>query len=321
VNTANPSGGPDPAGPDPTTAQAVNVQKGGRVTDQATRVVAAGWYEDPSSAAHVRWWNGVAWTDHTREKPATSPQAITTTPDFGADQVRELERQFLYGGDAAAQAAAEITPEGTRGRRPRRSIEADRARIYGAHTSTGSVWLIALSPLLVIVVAIAVGYFYSYVDPQPLVLAVGALPVLLGLLWAITDARKLRDWGNDAASGLWALLGPLVYLIARRIKVKGSGPLATFVVVAALAIAAPTTAYALELTKPITAALAIQSTVRADYVGSGQATSVTCSPFAEATTVGAIYTCDATMADGRTRQVIVSIDSSDGDFSYAFALN
>ncbi len=69
------------------------------------------------------------------------------------------------------------------------------------HTTTGSVWLIALSPLLVVVVAIAVGYFYFYVDPQPLVLAVGAIPILLGLLWAITDSRKLRDWGNEAASG------------------------------------------------------------------------------------------------------------------------
>ena len=291
------------------------------MTDQATRVVAAGWYEDPASAANVRWWNGVAWTDHTREKPATAPQQTTATPDFGADQVRELERQFLYGGDSAAQAAAEARPDGTRGRRPRRSIEADRARIYGAHTTTGSVWLIALSPLLVVVVAIAVGYFYFYVDPQPLVLAVGAIPILLGLLWAITDSRKLRDWGNEAASGTWALLGPLVYLIARRIKVKGSGPLAAFVVVTALTIAVPATAYALDLTRPVTAALQIQSAVRADYVGSGQAVSVTCPPFAEATTVGAVYSCDATMADGQVRQIIVSIDSADGAFSYAFALD
>lgn len=321
MNTANPSGGPDPASPDPTTAQDVNVQKGGRVTDQATRVVAAGWYEDPASTEHVRWWNGVAWTDHSREKPDTPPQQTTDTPDIGADQVRDLERQFLYGGDPAAQAAAEVRSDGSRGRRPRRSIEADRARIYGAHTTTGSVWLIALSPLLAVVVAIAVGYFYFYVDPQPYILAVGAVPILLSLLWAVTDSRKLRDWGNEAASGSWALLGPLVYLIARRIKVKGSGPLAAFLVVSALVIAVPATAYAFEVTKPVTAALNIQSTVRADYVGHGQAVSVTCPPFAEATTVGAIYNCDATMPDGQVRQIIVSIDSADGAFSYAFALN
>ncbi len=48
---------------------------------------------------------------------------------------------------------------------------------------------------------------------------------------------------------------------------------------------------------------------------------MTCPPFAEATTVGAVYSCDATMADGQVRQIIVSIDSADGAFSYAFALD
>jgi hypothetical protein len=27
---------------------------------------AAGWYDDPSSARHSRWWDGERWTDHTR---------------------------------------------------------------------------------------------------------------------------------------------------------------------------------------------------------------------------------------------------------------
>jgi hypothetical protein len=27
---------------------------------------AAGWYDDPSSAQHSRWWDGERWTDHTR---------------------------------------------------------------------------------------------------------------------------------------------------------------------------------------------------------------------------------------------------------------
>lgn len=292
------------------------------MTDQATRVIAAGWYEDPASSAHVRWWNGAAWTDHTREKPATPPQAAASpNADLGVDQVRELERQFLYAGDAAAQAAAEIGPDGKRSRKPRRSIEADRARIYAPHTTTGSVWLVALSPILVVVVGIAVAYFYLYVDPQPIILAVIALPYLLGLLWAVTDARKLRDWGNEAASPAWGLLSPLVYLLARRRRVKGSGPLVAFLVVLGLVIAVPVGAWALGATKPVEAALTIQNTVRNELVGSGQALSVTCPPFAEATTVGAIYTCDATLADGRTTTIIVSIDSSDGDFSFAPALH
>ena len=289
------------------------------MTDQATRVVAAGWYEDPASSAHVRWWNGAAWTDHTREKPSTAP--LPATADLGVDQVRELEREVLYGGDAAAQAAAEIGPDGKRSRKPRRSIEADRARLYAPHTSTGSVWLIALSPILVIVAAVIVAYFYYYVDPQPIIFAAIGVPLLLGLLWAVTDARKLRDWGNEAASPAWSLLTPLVYLLARRRRVKGSGPLAAFLVVLGLVVAVPLAAWALGATKPVEAALTIQNTVRTELVSTGQVASVTCPPFAEATTVGAIYTCDAVLPDGRTTTVIVSIDSDDGDFSFTPALH
>lgn len=44
------------------------------MTDQMTRVVPAGWYDDPKSAEHVRWWNGLGWTDHVEIKP-TAPAA------------------------------------------------------------------------------------------------------------------------------------------------------------------------------------------------------------------------------------------------------
>lgn len=33
------------------------------------KVVPAGWYDDPASVRLVRWWNGIAWTEHTRAKP------------------------------------------------------------------------------------------------------------------------------------------------------------------------------------------------------------------------------------------------------------
>ncbi|HWH27099.1 MAG TPA: DUF2510 domain-containing protein [Pseudolysinimonas sp.] len=45
---------------------------------QATRVVSAGWYEDPASADLVRWWNGATWTDHTEPKPTTESIATST---------------------------------------------------------------------------------------------------------------------------------------------------------------------------------------------------------------------------------------------------
>lgn len=43
------------------------------MTDQVTRVVPAGWYDDPEDASLVRWWNGLTWTDHTERKPERAP--------------------------------------------------------------------------------------------------------------------------------------------------------------------------------------------------------------------------------------------------------
>ncbi|WBU38379.1 DUF2510 domain-containing protein [Homoserinibacter sp. YIM 151385] len=38
-----------------------------------TRVVPAGWYDDPESSENVRWWNGLGWTEHVERKPETAP--------------------------------------------------------------------------------------------------------------------------------------------------------------------------------------------------------------------------------------------------------
>lgn len=39
---------------------------------------APAWYEDPYDAAHVRWWNGQAWTTAVREHPAAGPSPPPT---------------------------------------------------------------------------------------------------------------------------------------------------------------------------------------------------------------------------------------------------
>ncbi len=88
------------------------------MTDQATRVVPAGWYQDPALSEQVRWWNGLAWTEHVRDKPTVTPApasvapvvvTATSTSTLGSSNVtqtstqtteeriaasRELERQF-----------------------------------------------------------------------------------------------------------------------------------------------------------------------------------------------------------------------------------
>ncbi|ANF31296.1 hypothetical protein A0130_06100 [Leifsonia xyli] len=46
------------------------------MTDAALPV--AGWYADPADGTRARWWDGVAWTQHTRIHPA-HPDAVATT--------------------------------------------------------------------------------------------------------------------------------------------------------------------------------------------------------------------------------------------------
>lgn len=88
------------------------------MTDQAARVVPAGWYDDPASPERVRWWNGLTWTEHVTAKP-TRPvlvddqaqrSAASTTE---ASNVTTLTRRQLResggfddDGRAAASAAA-----------------------------------------------------------------------------------------------------------------------------------------------------------------------------------------------------------------------
>lgn len=347
------------------------------MTDQATRVVPAGWYEDPASSAHVRWWNGLAWTEHTTLKPAEPPRPVaeprvadprtaeqhnvgqqTVTTATGSvltaemlariAEARALERE--YGISTAENdiimrsAATGATGPGARdplaasADASRRSdggtgdTEAEFRRRYRRDddeqpgTTTASAWFIALWPVLTLVAAIVAAYvaFYVAFEPSvagiPLVAGLVIVPYLLTLVWAVLDSRRLRALGQRAPSPALALLGPLVYLIARRARVSGSGPLVTLIVLTLLAVGAPLAAHLTGVSAPATKALEIQQAIRADLVGSGQLASVSCPIFVESVTPGSLYTCNAVQADGRSRLVWVSIDTFDGDFSYALAV-
>lgn len=41
--------------------------------DEVTKIVPAGWYDDPTSQGVQRWWDGVAWSDHRAPKPVAAP--------------------------------------------------------------------------------------------------------------------------------------------------------------------------------------------------------------------------------------------------------
>lgn len=340
------------------------------MTDQATRVVPAGWYQDPALSEQVRWWNGLAWTEHVRAKPkataATASAASAdnlvvaaastsfaepsiTVPETTEQRIaasRELERQFGigipeneivtsatalgYGGGANSASDADSgigtdtaapTPINPAVQQAAGGLPARPSVRTIAQTATGVAWLIALTPLLTVAAAIAAAYVYFYVSANPVIFVVAfLLPYLLGFLWVLSDRRTSLSRGFDAPSSAWALLGGLGYLIARRLRVTGSGPLAMFLVVGALAIGLPAAAYAAGELKPLSNALTIQNAISSDYVASGRASAINCPPFVDAATQGTLYTCNATLANGVSKPVWVSIDGDQGQFSYAMGL-
>jgi hypothetical protein len=335
------------------------------LTDQAIRVVPAGWYEDPASSAHVRWWNGLSWTEHTAIKPEPQPQPVTPTyaDDFSdrrfgdgyasqqtsADVVeqvttatgstqtpemlariaeaRDLERQYGISTEENDVIMRSVQKGHTDPASDYRPWNAEPEPEYEEpSTQTASAWFIALWPLLTLAAAATAAYLAFYVMPEPavagipVVAAIALVPSLLTLIWAAVDARQLRARDFRPASPALALLGPLVYLIGRRTRVKGAGPLVTLIVLTILAVGGPVAAYLTDSAGPVTKALEIQQTVQADLVGSGRLASVSCPIFVPELQRGSVFTCDGVLPDGTSKLVWVSIDTDDGAFSHALAV-
>jgi hypothetical protein len=315
-----------------------------RVTDQATRIVPAGWYQDPAISEQVRWWNGLTWTEHVREKPkapvvsstVATGTAGTETAEERIAAARVLERQFGIGtseneiitgasalgygtGAGSASAATPATHSDAVSAPATRRAALDRRPT--SRTATGSAWLVALIPALTFLFALVAAYVYFYVPGPAIVFVLAlAIPYLLGILWALGDGRALKARGFRPPRTAWALLGGLGYLIARRLRVAGSAPLIMFLILGAIAVAIPPLGIASGQVRPLTTALNIQKSISTTYEASGRAVSVTCPPFVDATTPGTLYTCSATTAIGTHRLVWVSIDGTDGQFSYSMAL-
>lgn len=351
------------------------------MTDQAIRVVPAGWYEDPASSAHVRWWNGLAWTEHTALKPTPAPQPVTPayaqhddgygTARYGDGfagghaasaqtasaqptsaqptsaqtaetlariaEARELERQYGIStaeNEAIMRTAHDVAAT-TSATVPSAAATASDYRPWNAEpepedqepsTSTASAWFIALWPVLTLAAAAVAAYLAFYVMPEPslagipVVAAVALVPTALTLVWAATDARRLRSRDFEPPSAAFALLGPLGYLIARRTRVKGWGPLVTLILLTLVAVGGPAAAFLTGTAVPVTKALEIQQAVQAHYVGSGELASVSCPAFVENLQRGSLYECRGVLPDGGRKTVWVSIDSVDLDFSYALAV-
>jgi hypothetical protein len=295
-------------------------------TEQTTRVVPAGWYQDPADDAKVRWWNGITWTEHVESKPAGAGAAVAgaLAIESGTDEVQQLEQQFNLSSDGtetmSRRASLALDHRGPdTGTIPIQGVALPRLK--APKTSTASAMLLAFIPLFTTVLSAVAAYVYFYVTPTPLVFAVAVVLWIMGFLWAIGDSRALQTRGLPAPSALLALalplVGPLLYLIVRTRRVGAGLPLFTFLGLLLIAVVLPVGLGLAGAAPTVTKALEVQSAVSADLVGSGAATSVSCPPIVESTAAGSVFTCDAVTPAGDTVNVWVSFDDEAGNFSWA----
>jgi hypothetical protein len=294
-------------------------------TEPTTRVVPAGWYQDPADDAKVRWWNGITWTEHVEQKPAGAGAAVAGALAIESSatdnaKIQQLERQFEPEMSRRESIALDHRGPDT-GTIPIQGVAVPRPK--APKTGTTSAMLLAFIPLFATVLSAVAAYVFFYVTATPLVVAVAVVLWVMGFLWAIGDSRALQTRGLPAPSALLALalpvVGPLLYLIVRRARVAGSAPLFTFIGLLLIAVVLPVGLGVAGAVPNVTMALEVQGAVSADLVGSGAATSVTCPPIIGSTAAGSVFTCDAVTPAGDTAHVWVSIDDEAGNFSWALA--
>ncbi|MFM9877306.1 MAG: DUF2510 domain-containing protein [Rhodoglobus sp.] len=152
----------------------------------------ADWYPDPTGERQLRWWGGLAWTEHVKPIPApVTPHSY-------------LPANSTY--VPFAQSAAEST------RRP-----------VPRSANTLPIWLMAASPLLW-----GLAQIFPYLTPLELLVPLaGGLNITLLIIFvglAVWDRLALRAMGLCPSSAWWFLLpNPVVYLIVRRVTLKRQG--------------------------------------------------------------------------------------------------
>jgi Protein of unknown function (DUF2510) len=243
---------------------------------------AAGWYGDPGSEDHLRWWSGTAWTENitpnssTRiaPEPMASPDP-TPTPDVQPMSRRAaLANERLAGADASSAVVSPVSAPTVTSPPvvappadplPAISLSDDAPQqgwILGTDVASSSpysgyghsrnwsqvkatpsrwntryAWLIAFLPWFELLTGVLAALLVrNGIASIEVTLLLGILPLLAFIDSAIRDRRQLIDWGYERpASVWWLLLGPLVYLIARTVRLRaeagrGAAPLWAFVI-------------------------------------------------------------------------------------------
>lgn len=218
----------------------------------------------------------------------------------------------------ASKSDANLIPEFP-GEEPVRYSARRTALAHAPSTSTVPSWILTLIPIYMLLVGMMVllsGAAASFA-PVTLALVVG-VPWLAGIVIAFLDHRILKSHDlHRPAHWAWAMLGAPVYLVARLVATvreagTGFGPVLTYLVLAVVmagsVIAVP--GLAMELA-PASFAAEAERSVADDARSLGADLRIDC-PDTPPLLVQQSFRCVATDEDGRSFDVLVSLQRSNG---------
>ena len=235
-------------------------------------------------------------------RPAASPAAESLDALFGEKEARRSATRVKTPIVTVDQGAATATA--ARGNKI---------------SSTGPVWIIAVTPLLQLVLGLLLLTSLGMNGSQLIYIALIVVPNLLTIGLAYLDQRALRAAGHEqTASWLWSILGPPVYLLVRARSViretgHGIGPVLVWFADAMLAlasiIAVPGVIIAL---LPAVFTAQIENSVASDamlYAGSQM--SVSC-PLTPPVLPGETIKCQSVDSGGNEFDITVTLVRSNG---------
>ena len=251
----------------------------------------AGWYPDPGGTPQERWWGGVEWTHDLR---APEPQiALVSEPESFADP-------FPFVGFGTKEAAAwNDTDDAVRWHEPE-------------SPNTRPIWLLVFYPVFYFALQLLA---VQLAAPTAVRLSAPIFVIGFIVLCVLWDKRVLQQRGLATASALWALLGAIGYIIARRIALKRDGvrhnaPGNVFVVVLIVSSAIFYGAFT-EVTKAQNNAESIallETNTAAQLLTSTQLIwTVDCPDDIDASKVGTQFTCTATAENGFTTPFVAKV--------------
>ncbi|TAL41136.1 MAG: DUF2510 domain-containing protein [Salinibacterium sp.] len=180
----------------------------------------AGWFADPRSSEHMRWWDGTQWTAHTQPRPQAAPPAAVAVAESTyvaqAPAQPQPEREGYVPMSRGATGGSGYSSL-VRGAEPFRvPAPVSVGQIASPHTVP--IWLFVLYPL---VYAVLLGFLYN--SGQLVMLALQGCILVGCWVLVIMDYIILRHRGFSAATPLWLFLTPIGYLIARRVVLRSQG--------------------------------------------------------------------------------------------------